>query len=109
MEEQTLLCKQCRNVFKIPEYISRSINNKTSCPKCGSSDLDEAPIWAPLGSGSNIFESSEWEYECQKCKNRFAMPIPKSPSEDKARRCPQCGSEHLHRLTSTGGQPLYCG
>jgi ribosomal protein S27AE len=36
------------------------------------------------------------------------MPIPKSPTEEKQRRCPSCGAEHIHRLTAIGGEPLYC-
>ncbi len=105
MEEFTLLCKQCRNVFKIP---GGNISNKAQCPDCGSPDIIEAPAWAPLGSGRNIFESSTWEYKCQHCGHQFKMPIPKSPTEEKQRRCPSCGAEHIHRLTAIGGEPLYC-
>ena len=108
VNEHTLLCKQCRNLFKLP--LSQLPQNKEEyCPACGSSQVEEAPAWAPLGSGLNIFDESTWEYECQQCKKKFKMPIPKSPTEDKSRQCPDCGSGHLHRLTSVGGEPLYCG
>jgi DNA-directed RNA polymerase subunit RPC12/RpoP len=88
---------------------SCSIIRRAVCPVCNSIDLAEAPAWAPLGSGSNIFDSSEWEYECQECHKKFEMPIPKSPSEEKNRKCRYCGMGHIHRLTSVGGLPLYCG
>lgn len=109
MEDYTLICRQCRNIFRLPSHNSCSIPRETRCPKCGSSDIAEAPVWAPLGSGFNIFENFEWEYECQECHKRFKMPIPTSPTEEKARKCQICGAEHIHRLTSVGAQPLYCG
>jgi hypothetical protein len=71
--------------------------------------LIEAPAWAPLGSGSNVFDNSAWEYQCQLCRHKFKMPIPKSPSEARGRNCPVCASPHLHLLTDIGAQPLYCG
>jgi DNA-directed RNA polymerase subunit RPC12/RpoP len=109
MEEQVILCRQCRNIFRIPGNNRGSIGQEISCPKCASTNLEEAPAWAPLGSGLNLFETSGWEYECQLCHDRFKMPIPKSPTEEKARKCPACGNGHLHRLTIKGGEPLYCG
>jgi rRNA maturation endonuclease Nob1 len=109
MKECTLLCRQCRNVFKAPVAAGLIVKLEMKCPKCGSLDIGEAPAWAPLGSGLNIFESSEWEYECQQCRNKFKMPVPKSPSEQKERRCAICGSGHLHLLTIAGAEPLYCG
>jgi rRNA maturation endonuclease Nob1 len=109
MEDNKLLCRQCRNIFKIPVQPGPALEPDMHCPKCGSRDVVEAPVWAPLGSGSNIFDSSEWEYECQLCRDKFKMPIPKSPSEEKGRSCPSCGSRHLHLLTDIGAQPLYCG
>jgi rRNA maturation endonuclease Nob1 len=103
--EYTLLCRQCRNVFKLPGTL---FNSDTHCPECTSQDIMEAPVWAPLGSGRNIFDSTEWEYECLKCQNKFKMPIPLSPAEEKARRCPSCSSEQINRLNAAGGEPLYC-
>ena len=50
------------------------------CPVCGADDIVEAPAWAPLGAGWNIFEGNEWEYECQECRHTFKMPIPGSPA-----------------------------
>ena len=103
------LCKQCRNVFdtEITGYSLREI--EVRCSACNSPDIMEAPTWAPLGSGLNIFENDTWEYQCQECKTTFRLPIPKSPTEDKSRRCIECNSEHLHLLTGTGAMPLYCG
>jgi hypothetical protein len=36
------------------------------------------------------------------------MPIPKSPAEDKSRKCPVCNSGHLHLITGAKALPLYC-
>jgi rRNA maturation endonuclease Nob1 len=108
-EEYTLLCKQCRNVFKSALQPGSSVDGKVCCPKCQGLVVIEAPVWAPLGSGSNIFEDSTWEYQCQQCRHTFKLPIPRSPSEDKNRRCPSCGGGHLHLITDIGAQPLYCG
>jgi rRNA maturation endonuclease Nob1 len=110
MEEHTFLCSKCRNIFSSLAQTGYLFNREAVlCPKCGSLDVTEAPVWAPLGSGLNIFDSSTWEYECQQCLNKFKMPIPPSPTEEKARICPACGAGHIHRLTATGGEPLYCG
>jgi DNA-directed RNA polymerase subunit RPC12/RpoP len=107
--EQMYLCKQCRHVFKQVIPGNSSSDGEIHCPACCSSDVMEAPPWAPLGSGLNIFESNIWEYECQQCQHKFKMTIPKSPAEGKSRRCPACNSGHLHVLTIKGGLPLYCG
>jgi DNA-directed RNA polymerase subunit RPC12/RpoP len=84
-------------------------NEKVHCPTCCGVDIIEAPPWAPLDSGTNIFDGNEWQYECQDCKSKFKMPIPQSPSEDKNRKCPVCNSGHLHLLTGAKAIPLYCG
>ncbi len=109
VEGRTFLCKKCRNIFKLPLSDSSQPDRASTCPKCGSAEIEEAPCWAPLGSGTNVFESSDWEYECQQCHQTFKMPIPKSPTEEKSRRCPSCGTGNIQRLNVTGGQPLYCG
>ncbi|OGN96984.1 MAG: hypothetical protein A2Y89_04750 [Chloroflexi bacterium RBG_13_51_18] len=106
--ERRFLCKQCWNVFDVASSDSATTDEKVHCPACGSADVMEAPPWAPLDSGKNIFKSNEWEYECQQCKHHFKMPIPKSPSEDKSRKCPACNSGHLHLLTGKEALPLYC-
>jgi Zn finger protein HypA/HybF involved in hydrogenase expression len=109
VEERRFLCKECRNIFVMSTVESRSSDRKPGCPKCESSNVIEAPAWSPLGSGANIFEDSNWKYECQRCKHVFKMPIPKSPTEEKGRTCPICSGVHLHLLTAMGAQPLYCG
>lgn len=103
------LCKRCRYVFDAEITGDSSVGAEVRCPGCGGSDIMEAPTWAPLGSGFNIFENDTWEYQCQECKKTFKLPIPKSPAEDKSRRCLACNSAHLHLLTGTGALPLYCG
>jgi Zn finger protein HypA/HybF involved in hydrogenase expression len=106
--ERRFLCKKCWNIFDQPVPDSSSENLEVHCPSCCSADVMEAPPWAPLDSGKNIFDSNEWQYECQQCKYKFKMPIPQSPSEDKNRKCPVCHSEHLHLLTGAKALPLYC-
>jgi len=112
MKEIKFLCKTCRNVFisSVPSGFPFDKGGVCLlCPKCRSGNLEEAPAWAPLGSGQNIFEGSEWEYECQQCRRKFKMPVPRSPTEAKSRICITCGSKHLNLLTDVGAQPLYCG
>jgi Zn finger protein HypA/HybF involved in hydrogenase expression len=109
VEEHTFFCRQCRNIFQSASQPGSHSFGKGNCPRCKSPDTIEAPAWAPLGSGQNIFEGSEWEYRCQQCLHKFKLPIPKSPSEEKVRTCPACGGSHLHRITDLGAQPLYCG
>ena len=106
--ERRFVCKKCWNVFdlSIPEGSS---DVEILCPECSSADVMDAPPWAPLGSGRNIFMGDEWAYECQQCKFQFRMPIPKNPEEDKSRTCPTCNSNHLHLITGSKTLPLYCG
>lgn len=107
--KRRFLCKQCRHIFDAEITVDSSTSSDVPCPSCGGSDIMEAPTWAPLGSGWNIFENDTWEYQCQQCKNTFKLPIPKSPAEDRSRRCLFCNSEHLHLLTGAKSLPLYCG
>ena len=107
--ERRLLCKKCWNIFDLSITDSPSLKAEIHCPECCSADVMDAPPWAPLGSGRNIFENETWDYECQQCKFQFRMPIPKSPAEDKSRKCPTCKSGHLHLLTGAKNLPLYCG
>jgi Zn finger protein HypA/HybF involved in hydrogenase expression len=107
--EHRFLCKECRHVFDLDIPDGSCLIGGVHCPECGSSDVVETPAWAPLGSGWNIFETNEWEYECQQCKRTFKLPIPKSPSEGENRKCPFCNSNHLHLLTGGKALPLHCG
>jgi Zn finger protein HypA/HybF involved in hydrogenase expression len=107
--KRRFLCKQCRYVFDAEAPGDSFAGQEVRCPSCRGDDVMEAPTWAPLGSGLNIFENDTWEYQCQECKTTFRLPIPKSPTEDKSRRCVSCQSQHLHLLTGAGALPLYCG
>ena len=109
LDQSRYLCKVCRNIFITMIQDKRLIDKVERCPHCGSSQVMKAPPWAPFGSGFNIFEGSTWKYECQQCGHKFEMPIPKSPTENKDRKCPECGQGHLHLLTEIGALPLYCG
>ena len=107
--EERFLCKHCRHVFDQAITGGASLDEQLHCAKCGSVDVIEAPAWAPLGSGMNVFDNDTWEYECQECQQTFKMPIPRSPSESKSRTCPACRSSHLHVLNNMESLPLYCG
>jgi len=108
MAEDTYLCHQCGNIFKVPLENTRNSGDETTCPKCGSSGVRNLPSWEPLGSGLSELPP-EWEYECQSCQHRFRLPVPDSPSQEKSIKCPECDGGHIHRLTRTGSEPLYCG
>ena len=105
----TFFCRQCKNIFRLPVSTGPPLNREVRCSLCESLDVEESPAWAPLGSGTNIFFESEWEYECRECHFQFKMPIPASPSEDKERKCPVCFNQHIDKLNFIGGEPLYCG
>lgn len=107
MDENIYLCQECRNVFKLPMPTGSPPEEGTKCPRCGSQRTEELPSWIPLGS--NLSESpSVWEYECQQCRKTFKLPIP-TPTQEKEITCPGCGGRHIHRLTASGVEPLYCG
>lgn len=106
--DRRFMCKKCWHLFDV-SISDDSSEAKIHCPECCSTQVMEAPPWAPLGAGKNIFDLDTWDYECQNCKYRFRMPIPKSPSENKSRQCPKCKSGHLHLIVGEKGLPLYCG
>ena len=109
MPGDTYLCQQCRNIFTLPmtcNILPQEEKEEVICPGCGSVNVEELPSWAPIGFTEG---SLMWEYECQQCQSVFMLPIPTSPSQEKEIKCPTCGGGHIHRLTSVGGQPLYCG
>jgi len=105
--EDTYLCHQCKNIFRLPPTCNIApVEEVIKCPICGNTDVEGLPSWAPAGLAEF---SSTWEYECQQCKNIFELPVPSSPSQEKEIKCPVCKSGHIHRLTSTGSLPMYCG
>ena len=108
MDEHTYLCHQCGHIFRRPVNDGTKYGKEPLCPQCGSLQTRELPSWVPLGS--DLSEGlREWEYECQQCRHKFMLPVPDSPSREKTIRCPACDGGHIHRLTLTGFEPLYCG
>jgi DNA-directed RNA polymerase subunit RPC12/RpoP len=101
MADYAYQCHQCGDIF-------RSSAIMTQCPQCDSNQIRELPSWEPLGSDLSEIPI-EWEYECQQCRNKFKLPVPASPTLEKYIRCPACYNSHIHRLTRTGFEPLYCG
>ena len=108
VEEHTYLCQNCHNLFKLELDLSSVNQNDLTCPKCGSTQINNLPSWSPTGSNLDVCKL-EWEYQCQDCNNIFKLPIPTSPEQEKEIICPECNGGHIHRLTPTGGEPLYCG
>ena len=37
----------------------------------------------------------DWHYVCQDCQNKFTMPAPKGPADEKGRSCPKCRSKNI--------------
>ena len=109
MMKQRFLCKKCRHIFDVEVSNDAAVTTEVLCPGCASSEVMDAPTWAPLGAGLNVFENDTWDYQCQQCKKSFKLPIPKSPTEEKSRKCIYCFSANIQRLTGTGTMPLYCG
>lgn len=102
MNENAYLCHQCGNIFRaLPA-------GETKCPQCGSPQTRELPSWVPLGSDLAETQAT-WRYECQQCRKKFELPVPASPTQERTIRCPDCKGGHIHRLTLSGYEPLYCG
>lgn len=108
MAEYEYVCRLCQNVFRLAVSDGTPMEKEAKCPKCGSMDIERLPSWAPIGFSFHEGPTM-WEYECQQCQNIFKLPVPASPSQEKEVTCPVCGGRHIHRLTPTGGVPLYCG
>jgi DNA-directed RNA polymerase subunit RPC12/RpoP len=108
MLEHIYLCRQCKNVFRLPADSAHTLEKELQCPQCGDSQIKKLPSWVPAGSDLSEGQSL-WQYECQQCKKVFKLPVPGSPSQEKVIRCPACGGGHIHRMTTSGVVPLYCG
>ena len=50
-----------------------------------------------------------WEYECHNCSVKFETPVPCGPREERAIRCPGCGSANIERLNVGALAPTACG
>lgn len=108
MPEYIYLCHQCGHIFRLPAGGTGAPGKGVECPGCESAQIRELPSWVPMGSDLSEGKS-QWQYECQQCKNKFELPVPGSPSQEKNIKCPACNGGHIHRLTPSGYEPLYCG
>ena len=108
MVDSMYLCHQCGHIFRLPVDSASTPGKEVKCHECGSPQIRQLPSWVPVGSDLSEGKSL-WEYECQQCKNKFKLPVPGSPSQEKNIKCPACNDEHIHRLTASGYEPLYCG
>ena len=108
MGEYEHRCHQCQNIFRLSVSDDAPPEPEAKCPRCGSTDIERLPSWAPIGFG--LHEGPPmWECECQQCRHVFKRPVPTSPAQEKEITCPACGGSHIHRLTAGGGVPMYCG
>lgn len=103
MNDNTYLCHGCGSIFRMTAE-----TGDVACPQCGSVETRTLPSWVPLGSDL-ANGPLEWEYECQHCRHKFKLPVPARPDDEKNIRCPACNAGHIHRLTTAGYEPLYCG
>jgi DNA-directed RNA polymerase subunit RPC12/RpoP len=108
MGECIYFCQRCGNLFRLPPDSSHLPEKELRCPQCRDSQIRELPSWVPLGSDLDNAPAA-WDYECQGCRERFKLPVPASPSQEKGITCPACDGRHIHRLTPVGYEPLYCG
>jgi rRNA maturation endonuclease Nob1 len=108
MVEHMYLCHRCGNIFRLALDASPPPGQTPPCPRCGGSPTRELSSWVPSGSDLSHAPAA-WDYECQGCRERFKLPVPRRPSEEKHITCPVCGGAHIHRLTPAGYEPLYCG
>jgi putative FmdB family regulatory protein len=108
MDENMYLCRQCGHLFRGSVDEVPTQKKQGACPQCGGSQIRELPSWEPLGSELSDVSLS-WEYQCQECRHQFSLPVPASPSQEKDIKCPECNGGHIHRLTRSGFEPLYCG
>lgn len=40
-----------------------------------------------------------WDYHCDSCQTNFSIEVPKGPTQEKALRCPSCGSPDIVKTT----------
>jgi len=40
-----------------------------------------------------------WRYQCRECKNKFEMPAPSGPADEKSRACPICRGKNIERVS----------
>lgn len=40
-----------------------------------------------------------WDYQCDTCQTNFSVDVPKGPTQEKALRCPACGSHDIVKTT----------
>jgi DNA-directed RNA polymerase subunit RPC12/RpoP len=49
------------------------------------------------------------EFNCRSCQNRFELPVPRGPGEEKKLSCPRCGSRDIARIKSGEYSAPPCG
>jgi len=51
----------------------------------------------------------KWEFDCNQCKGKFEVPVPRGPTEEKAIKCPHCGSQDIANCSLGGLEVPVCG
>jgi len=108
VEEYTYLCHQCQTIFRLPVPVGPPEDKEAKCSRCGGTHIERLRSWAPTGLNYSK-GPPEWEYQCQQCGTTFKSPIGSSPTEEKEKKCPECGSRHIKRLTAIIYDFPHCG
>ena len=55
-------------------------------------------------------EMLKWEFDCNKCKQKFVVPVPRGPAEERLIKCPHCGSKDITNCSlRVGLEAPVCG
>jgi DNA-directed RNA polymerase subunit RPC12/RpoP len=92
------ICHQCRVEFELPITDTAESGREVKCPECGSVDIQviKAPSCHVAGSGESPVLT--WDYICHRCRSLFELLVPRGPKEEKAAKCPECGSVDISRI-----------
>jgi len=50
-----------------------------------------------------------WQITCRQCKSNFEVEAPFGPREERALRCPHCGSKDVERVEASNQDAPQCG
>ncbi len=54
-------------------------------------------------------EMLKWEFDCNQCKSKFEVEVPRGPVEERAIKCPHCGSKDIANCSLGGLEVPVCG
>jgi rRNA maturation endonuclease Nob1 len=50
-----------------------------------------------------------WDLTCRQCKSSFEVEVPFGPKEERALKCPHCGSKDIGRIEALDQNAPQCG